>query len=151
MTNESAILVEPGEGQVLHVFGEEVTILLTGEQTGGRRTLWHEITPPGGGPPLHFHINDDETYHVLEGTIAFFQNSSWQEVGAGGSAYVPRGQLHTFKNPGDKPARMLLSTSPGGFDVFFTRCAVEFAKEGGPDMARIYEISAEHGIHFVAK
>jgi mannose-6-phosphate isomerase-like protein (cupin superfamily) len=151
MTNESAILVEPGGGQTLRAFGEEITILLTGEQTGGRLSLWHETTPPGGGPPLHFHINDDEAFYVLEGTIAFFQNSHWQEVGAGGSAFVPRGQLHSFKNPGDKPARMLLSTSPGGFDVFFIRCAPEFAKASGPDMARVYEIAAEHGIHFVAK
>ncbi len=113
--------------------------------------MWLETTPPGGGPPLHFHINDDETFHVLEGTISFFQNSSWEEVGPGGSAFVPRGQLHTFKNPGDKPARMLLSTSPGGFDVFFSRCAEEFAREGGPDMARVYNIGAEHGIHFVQK
>ncbi len=151
MTNESAILVEPGGGQTLRAFDEEITILLTGEQTGGRFSLWHEITPPGGGPPLHFHINDDEAFYVLEGTIAFFQNSHWQEVGAGGSAFVPRGQLHTFKNPGAKPARMLLSTSPGGFDVFFSRCAPEFARAGGPDMARVYEIAAEYGIHFVAK
>ena len=151
MTNESAILVEPGGGQTLHVFGEEITVLLTGEQTGGRLSLWHEITPPGGGPPPHFHINDDEAFYVLEGRIAFFQNSRWEEVGEGGSAFVPRGQLHTFKNQGDKPARMLLSTSPGGFDVFFTRCAPEFAKASGPDMSRVYEMAAEHGIHFVSK
>ena len=151
MTHESAILVEPGGGQHLRAFGEEITVILTGEQTGGRLTMWLETTPPGGGPPLHFHINDDETFHVLAGTISFFQYSSWEEVGPGGSAFVPRGQLHTFKNPGDKPARMLLSTSPGGFDVFFSRCAEEFAREGGPDMARVYNIGAEHGIHFVQK
>lgn len=96
MSGESAIVVETGAAPVLHAFGEEVTILLNGEQTGGRLTMWLETTPPGGGPPPHFHINDDETFHVLEGRVAFFQNSQWQEVGPGGSAFVPRGQLHTF-------------------------------------------------------
>ncbi len=144
-------MVPGGAGRVLHAFGEEVTILLDGEQTGGRLTMWLEKTPPGGGPPLHFHINDDETYHVLEGHIAFFQNSDWQEVGPGGSAFVPRGQLHTFKNVGEETARMLLTTAPAGFEVFFTRCAEEFAKPGAPDMARVFEIAAEHGIHFVKK
>lgn len=151
MSGESAIVVDPGAGRVLRAFGEEVTILLDGEQTGGRLTLWLETTPPGGGPPLHFHINDDETFHVLEGRVAFFQNSAWHEVGPGGSAFVPRGQVHTFKNVGEKESRMLLSTAPAGFDVFFTRCAEEFARPGGVDMARVFDIAAEHGIHFLKK
>ena len=149
MTNESAIIIEPGEGRVLRAFGEEVIILLDAEQTGGRQTMWLEITPPQGGPPLHFHINDDETFHVLEGQMAFFQNSKWYEVGPGGSAFVPRGQMHTFKNVGEGNSRMLLSTSPAGFDVFFSRCAEEWARPGGPDMSRVFQIAAEHGIHFV--
>ena len=148
VTSESGIVVAPGEGQVLRAFGEEVTILLTGEQTGGRLTMWLETTPPGGGPPLHFHINDDETFHVLEGRVAFFHGGAWHEVGPGGTAFVPRGQLHAFKNVGEEKSRMLLSTAPAGFDVFITRCAEEFAKPA-VDMGRVMEISAEHGIHFV--
>ncbi len=149
VSSESAIVVGPGAGRLLRAFGEEVTILLDGEQTGGRLTMWLETTPPGGGPPLHFHINDDETLHVLEGRLGFFQNSKWIEVDPGGTVFVPRGQLHTFRNVGDKPSRMLLSTTPAGFDVFISRCAEEFAKPGGPDMHRVFEIAAEHGIHFV--
>jgi len=149
VSGESAIVVDAGAAPVLRAFGEEVTILLNGEQTGGRLTMWLETTPPGGGPPPHFHINDDETFHVLEGRVSFFQNSQWHEVGPGGSAFVPRGQLHTFKNVGAEKSRMLLSTAPAGFDVFFSRCAEEFSKTGGPDMPRVFEIAAEHGIHFV--
>jgi len=151
VTNESAIVVEPGDGRVLRAFGEEVTILLDGDQTGGRLTMWLETTPPEGGPPPHFHINDDEAFHVLEGRVAFFQNSKWHEVGPGGSAFVPRGQVHTFKNVGEGNSRMLLSTSPAGFDIFFSRCAEEWSRSGGPDMSRVFEIAAEHGIHFIKK
>ena len=149
MTGGSRVFVAPGQGRVLRAFGEEVTILLDHEQTGGRLTVWTEVTPTGGGPPLHFHINDDELFHILEGRVSFFQNNTWQEVGPGGSVFIPRGQLHTFKNVGDRPSRMLLLTTPGGIDVFFTRCAAEFSKPGSPDMPRIFEIAAEHGIHFV--
>ena len=148
MSETAAVIVPSGAGKVLHAFGEEVTILLDSEQTGGRETVWLETTPPNGGPPLHFHINEDETFHVLEGRVAFFQDSHWEEVGPGGSAFLPRGELHTFQNVGDTPARMLLSTIPAGFDLFFSRCAEEWAKDGGPDMARIFQIAAEHGIHF---
>lgn len=151
MSAESAVIVPAGEGKILRAFGEEITILLDSEQTGGRLTMWLETTPPGGGPPPHFHINDDETFHVLEGRVAFFQKSKWHEVGPGGSAFVPRGEVHTFKNVGEADSRMIISTSPAGFDVFFTGCAEEWAKEGGPDMERVFQIATEHGIHFIQK
>jgi mannose-6-phosphate isomerase-like protein (cupin superfamily) len=151
VSEELAVIVPPGSREVLRAFGEEVIILLSHEETGGRLTMWFETTPPDGGPPLHFHINDDESFYVLKGRAAFFQNSLWHEVGPGGSAFVPRGQLHTFKNVGDEPLQMILSTTPGGFDLFFSRCADEWSKPGGPDMSRITRIAAEHGIHFVQK
>ncbi|HYY13788.1 MAG TPA: hypothetical protein VE758_05080, partial [Chthoniobacterales bacterium] len=59
------------------------------------------------------------------------------------------GVIHTFKNVGDEPSRMMITTMPAGFEKFFARCAEEFAKPGGPDMPRIIGIGAEHGIHFL--
>jgi quercetin dioxygenase-like cupin family protein len=139
----------PGQGRVIHAFGDEVIVHLDGEQTGGMLTLFTDITPPGGGPPPHYHLNEDEWFVVQEGRMSFLVDGEWKEVGTGGVVFAPCGSIHTFKNVGDQPSRMLVSTSPGGFENFFSRCAEEFAKPGGPDMDRITEISAEHGIYFV--
>ena len=143
------VLVEAGAGNVLRAFGEEVTVLLSSKQTGGAMSLWIEATPPGGGPPPHYHLNEDETFVVQEGRFAFFRDGEWSELGPGGVAFMPKNSIHTFKNAGEKPGRLLISTTPGGFEVFFARCAEEFSKPGAPDMERIIAISAEHGIHFV--
>jgi hypothetical protein len=62
---------------------------------------------------------------------------------------MPRTVIRTFKNIGDTPSRLLIETSPAGFETFFARCAQEFARPGGPDMQRIIAISTEHGIQFV--
>ena len=86
---------------------------------------------------------------VQEGRVSFLVDGQWQEVRAGGVVFAPRGSVHTFKNVGDKPSRMTVSTSPSGFETFFSRCAEEFAKADGPNMERIVEISAEHGIHYI--
>jgi hypothetical protein len=75
-------------------------------------------------------------------------NGEWNEVGPGGTAFIARGVIYTFKNVGDVPCRMLVMTTPSGFEKFFVRCAAEFAKASEPDMSRIIEIGAEHGIHF---
>jgi mannose-6-phosphate isomerase-like protein (cupin superfamily) len=148
-TDRNVQICSPGEARTLRAFGEEVIIHLDGTHTAGAKTLWTEITPPGGGPPPHYHTNEDETFFVQEGRVSFFAAGQWREVPPGGAVYAPRGSVHTFKNVGDKSSRMLVSTSPSGFEKFFSRCTDEFAKPGGPDMQRIVKISAEHGIHFV--
>ena len=149
MSEKSGAIVPHNQTRTLRAFGEEVIIRLGGEETGGKLTVWTEITPPGGGPPPHYHTLDDESFHVLEGRVEFMSNGTWHEVPPGGTVYMPRNVVHAFRNIGDTPSRMLLTTTPSGFEVFFARCAEEFAKPGPPDMQRLMEISAEHGIHFV--
>jgi quercetin dioxygenase-like cupin family protein len=151
MSAKSGTVVRQNDARVLHAFGEEVIIHFDGERTGGKFTMWTEVTPPGGGPPPHYHLNEDETFHVIEGRVAFLVNEKWHEVGPGGAAFMPRAVVHTFKNFGDQPSRMLLTTMPSGFEKFFALCAAEFAKLGGPDMSRIMQIGSEHGIHFLQK
>jgi len=149
---ETPITLTPaGSGRKLHAFGESVTILVDGTNSSGTCTQWIEETPPGGGPPPHRHRNEDEMFHVLSGRVAFFdgRTGNWTELGPGGSAFMPRGSVHTFKNVGDETSRMLLTTTPSGFETFFGRCAEVFARAGEPDMPRIMAISAEHGIEFV--
>ncbi len=142
-------IVPAHSGRVVSAFGEQARFLLTGAETGGRYTQWEEVTPPGGGPPPHYHENEDEWFFVLEGTVSFFRDGEWQDVQPGGGAFFPKGVPHTFKNNGSAPLRLLITTAPSGFEIFFERCAAEFAKEGGPDMERVLAISAEHGIRFL--
>jgi quercetin dioxygenase-like cupin family protein len=139
----------PEQMRTLHAFGEEITFHMTGAETGGKWALWTEITPPRGGPPPHTHANEDELFFVLEGRVGFYQQGQWTEVGPGASVFMPRNSVHTFKNLGTSPSKMLIQTQPAGFDTFMARCAEEFSKPGGPDMQRILQISAEHGIQFV--
>lgn len=143
-----ACVVPKGTRAPLFAFGEEVQILLSGEDTGGRFTMWIETTPPGGGPPPHYHDFEDEWFCVLEGSPEFFLDG-WKKVAPGGAVYIPKGTVHTFRNAGDTPLKMLLHTSPSGFEVFFASCAEVFAQSSTPDMERIVAIAARHGIHFV--
>ena len=146
-----SVIVAPEKGRVLEAFGEEITILLSGEQTGSRQLMWLETTPPGEGR-LSISTSTTMKPSMLSkaGSLSS-RTPNGRRLAPGGSAFVPRGELHTFKNVGDQPSRMLLSTAPAGFEVFFSRCAEEWARPGGPEMGRIFAIAAEHGIHFVKK
>jgi mannose-6-phosphate isomerase-like protein (cupin superfamily) len=144
------VVVASGEGRAVHAFGLELIFHLTGEQTGGRYVLATAIAPPGDpGPPPHYHENEDECFVVQEGRMSFLIDGQWNEVEPGTMVFVPKLSVHSLKNVGATPSRVLFSALPSGFEIFFTRCEKEFQKPGGPDMACITEIASEHGIHFV--
>jgi quercetin dioxygenase-like cupin family protein len=143
------VVTLPGTGRVMSAFGDELTVLLSGEQTGGAFSMVQIVTPPGGGPPPHYHTMEDEWFLVQEGRAEFLMDGVWKEVPPGSAAFMPRGAEHSFRNAGDTPLRLLVHTAPAGFEVFFARMAETFHSPDGPDMARIIGIAAEHGIFFV--
>ncbi len=52
----------------------------------------------GSGPPqLHVHHEDDEAWHVLEGTVTFRFADRTEEVGPGSTVFVPAGVAHTYQ------------------------------------------------------
>jgi quercetin dioxygenase-like cupin family protein len=144
------IIVPPDGGELVRAFGTEMLFHLTGKQTGARNAVATTTVPPHSpGPPPHYHEREDEIFVVQEGRMAFLIDGTWQEVPEGSTVFAPKMSVHSLRNVGDAPARVLTTMVPAGFEVFFARCAEEFAKPGAPDLARIVEISAEHGIHYV--
>ena len=146
--SQPAVFADLTNGRVLHAFGEEIMIHLDSESTGGTLNLWTELTPPGAGPPPHYHEHEDEWFVVQEGNVEFFSDGNWKAFAPGAVLFMPRNHVHGFRNAGQTTSRMLLTTAPGGFDRYLARCAEEFAKRGEPGMDHIIAISAEHGIHF---
>jgi quercetin dioxygenase-like cupin family protein len=143
-------VVAPGEEKVIRAFGVELTFHLMGEHTGGRYVMATMLTPAGdAGPPPHYHEKEDECFLVQEGRMSFFIAGQWHDVAPGTVVFAPRLSVHTFKNVGDTTAKVLVSASPAGFEVFFAACEKEFQKPGEPDMEKIVAISAEHGIRYV--
>jgi mannose-6-phosphate isomerase-like protein (cupin superfamily) len=142
-------IVQAGVGQELHAFGDVLTVMLAGEQTGQTLTVMSDTTPPGGGPPPHVHSKEDELFLVVEGRVSFFVQDRWTEVGPRAPVYLPRGTAHCYRNVGTKPSRQWILTTPSGFERGFARCAAEFSRAGGPDMNRIVAILRDHGIELV--
>lgn len=147
-----AIVVGPNEGRTLTAFGDTIQVKLGREQTGGSLMVAMATIPPGGGPPSHRHLQEDEMALILEGQCEFFADGERIEAGPGSLIYTPRGVVHTFKNIGETVGRAWVITTPCGFEEFFGKCAVMFEETGGgpPDMSRLLNICAEHGIEFVA-
>lgn len=100
------------------VAGGVYTILLTGEQTGGRYCLIDMQVPPGGGPPPHRH-DFEEMFTVLEGEIVATFRGQDATISMGETINIPANAPHRFKNNSDKPARLLCMCTPPGQEKFF--------------------------------
>jgi quercetin dioxygenase-like cupin family protein len=147
--------IPPGKGRKsLRVFGELVTYKVTSSQTGGAYSLFEIITQPGYGPPPHVQHWEDESFYVLEGEYEFMVEGRTITAGAKSLIYVPKGNLHTHKNVGERLARMLISQTPGGSHERFIEALGEAVadatsppvSEGLSDVKRIAVIAAKYGI-----
>ena len=146
--------VPPGKGRSLWVLGELVTYKITSEQTGGAYSLFEVTTQPGAGPPPHVQHREDESFYVLDGEYEFLDDGGTTKASAGSLIYVPRGNLHAYKNIGATPGRMLVSQTPGGlYERFFEEVgepansdAGLLIFEGQSDVASIAAAAVKYGI-----
>ncbi len=152
---KGATHVPPGEGRSLWVLGELVTYKTRSEQTGGAYSLFEVVSQPGGGPPPHVQHREDEAFYVLEGEYEFLDDDGHtMRAGVGSLVYVPKGNLHAYKNVGDKPGRMLVSHTPGGLHERFFEEIGEQAQdkskppvpEGLLDLGSIVAVAATYGV-----
>src|SRR3712207_4789742 len=152
---QGSTCIRPGDGRLLRVLGEVVTYKITGEQTGGAYSLFEVVSEPGGGPPPHVQHREDEAFYVLEGEYEFLDNDGHtMRVGTGSLIYVSKGNLHTYKNVGDKPGRMLINQTPGGLhEQFFEELGEPATGETKPpvpkyqpDVEKLVTIAAKYGI-----
>lgn len=127
------------------VLGDQVDMLVTQEMTGGSSATLVEISPPGGGPPPHRHLNEDETFFVIEGEYEFLVDGNWVKAFAGDSFYRRRGTVHTFRNCGTSSGRILIFVQPGGFQSYLEEISPLAVPD---DMASLLDISHRYGISF---
>ena len=99
--------------------GELMTFLITGEETGGAFFMADISVMPGGGTPPHIHHCENESFHLLEGTLTVQVGEDTISASSGDFVYLPRGIAHSFRNSGDVPVRALVLTAPAGLEGFF--------------------------------
>ena len=118
--NRKITLSNPDDPKLRHisVAGGTYTILVSGEQTGGRYCLIDMLVPPGGGPPPHRH-DFEEMFTILDGEIELNFRGEAHRASAGSTVNIPANAPHSFKNKSDEPAHLLCMCTPSGQEEFF--------------------------------
>ena len=149
-------LVEAADGERIWVAGDTMTIKASAHTTGGSLTLMEIQCAPGGGPPPHIHIREDEALYVLDGEFEILIGEHLRSCGPGTFAFIPHGTVHRFAYTGESAGRILALFSPGGIDGFF-REAGRPATDDGPappidenEITRTNRAGERYGLKVVA-
>lgn len=149
-----ATVVSPGQVKPFWLVHDLITPLVSAEQTGGAYEVAQAVVLPGGGPPPHLHHREDEMFYVVDGTFAFVFDQTVIRGRPGTCVFLPRDVVHTFKNVGDRPATMVVVTTPGGFLEFARSAATPCTDPSAPPvidpvfMARLEKVCGQFGIEF---
>ncbi|MFH7029516.1 MAG: cupin domain-containing protein [Heteroscytonema crispum UTEX LB 1556] len=117
--NPKATLVQPGKGSTYLVLGDLYTFLAVGENTGGAYALYEIVMQPQSITPPHIHDQADEAHYILEGEVEYQLDEQTIVATKGTYLHFPKGQCHSFKNIGSKPAKVLSIATPPGPGQFF--------------------------------
>jgi quercetin dioxygenase-like cupin family protein len=140
------VIAGPGEGASIEgPVGGPLTFKARGEQTNGVLSAFENVIPPGQGPPLHTHANEDESWYVLAGDLRFKLGSELRAAPTGSFVFVPRGSPHCFQNVGSDPARILVIFTPAGMERFFD----QFAQLQAPDQDEFLRIGEPLGMRVI--
>jgi quercetin dioxygenase-like cupin family protein len=133
--------------------------LVGGEATGGQLGVALVTQPPGIATPLHRHQNEAEAFYLLDGEMTYVAGDETYELAGGWFMYLPRGLPHAFRIRGDRPARFIALTVPGGLlrlydEVGVPAGAMRIPQEGegrsmGEEIGRWNEVGPRYGLEVV--
>ena len=126
MTDPSGagVKVAAGEGRFGRTLklpdGSLMFIKVATQDTGGAFFLTEQPSGKKGGPPKHFHLEEDEWFYCLAGQYIVEVGNQRYELKAGDSVLGPRRVPHAFAFVGNAPGRLMVGFTPAGrLEQFF--------------------------------
>ena len=91
-----------------------------GEDTGGAYALYEaNLLPRDIGLLLHIHRDEDIAFYIVEGRFTFSLEENEFKAKPGDFVFLPRGLKHWLRNDSDGIGKMLIISSPAGFEKFY--------------------------------
>ena len=113
-------VVGPDDGERIVLGTTRMRVLEDGSHTGHRLAIAESVLAPHTcGPPQHRHVQHDEGFYIVSGTVRFTVGDKEYDATAGTLVMVPPGIPHTFANPTGQPALMLSTFTPGRYVQYF--------------------------------
>ena len=145
--SDSPITITPNGGQTLHILPYPrgfYRIILRGNQTRDLFTMIEGLVYINEGSTLHYHMNEDETTLVGNGTPQFYVDGRQFCAEAGTTVFVPRNVTKAVRNINSKPVRIQILFSPSGRETYYE--AVDILNNNPPvNATEANELALQHG------
>jgi mannose-6-phosphate isomerase-like protein (cupin superfamily) len=155
--SENILVVPPGapDREAFYASGDLYTFLATGKETKQLFSLFNFDVPPGGGPDLHVHGREAESFFILQGdlTVQMGDRNNSMVATPGTFIYLPKGRPHSFINRTTTPVRTLSLATPAGLENLFANLGTPVTDRTAPpppiteeDLRRFAEEGPNYGI-----
>ncbi len=122
-------------------------IKVSTDDTDGDLFVFEHADMGKGGPPRHFHYEQDEWFYAIKGEFAFEVGDERFTLRPGDSLFAPRMAPHVWAYVGDEPGTLLLGVQPAGSLEAFFRHSCEMTRLPTPEEAD--RMFAAHGMKVV--
>lgn len=140
----AGLVQPPGAGQRITIADLEITLKVTGAETGGDWALLEYRVPPHfAGCPRHWHKRFSESFYILAGTVTLQMEERIFQALPGSFVLMPPGMVHGFANQEAVPAMLLCFVAPSGLERFWAEAATLLPG----DRSEITALAARYGIH----
>src|SRR5215204_1870118 len=122
-------------------------IKVSGKDTDGSFFVFEHSKMGKGGPPRHFHYEQDEWFYAMDGEFAFEVGDEKFTLRPGDSLFAPRMIPHVWAYVGNKRGTLLLAIQPAGSleEFFIKSCGM--TRPPTPQEAE--QLFAAHGMKVV--
>jgi mannose-6-phosphate isomerase-like protein (cupin superfamily) len=145
-----AVVVRPaGQGEAIWFLDTLATVKASAAD-GARFGLLEKLLPAGSMTPYHRHLDDDESFYLIEGAMTIFlEGERVLDLGPGAFLRIPHGIAHGFRTK--TLVRMLVFSDPAGFPAFVREVGMpaprrELPPAAQPDVPRLAAIAEKHRI-----
>ncbi len=140
-------------------FLDTLVVIRVSHRTGDDGiSVIESVAPYGDSPPLHVHRNEDELFHLLDGTMRFHVGDDEFVADAGDVFLAPKGIPHTYRVESLEGARWLVTTTGGDFEGMVRGASRPADRDALPEpngpptpdqQAALAAVCAAHGIDLV--
>jgi len=117
------------------------------KDTAGRVYIFEHTNMGKGGPPRHFHYEQDEWFYAVKGQFAIEVGDEKFQLKPGDSLFAPRRIPHAWAHVSDEPGSLITLVSPAGTFETFIRDAARLPELPTPQ--EVDEAFEAHGMKVV--
>jgi quercetin dioxygenase-like cupin family protein len=133
-------------GHTIKVGQITINYLVDGAAAGGMGVFELTVPPGSNVPPPHSHTRNEECIYALEGVLRYSVDGVVRDLAAGDWMFSPKGSVHHFSNPGERPARALVVNTPDIGPQYFRDVAAIVNAGGPPDKTKLLAVMAGYGL-----